>query len=969
MNEQPSPFEEIWVALDLETTGLSASDDEIIEVGAVKFRSDQLLDTFQTFINPYSRLSDFIKGFTGITQAEVDRAPPFSAMASELVGFIGPAPVVGHNLAFDLAFLEKKGLRISNPTCDTWDLAYVLLPGLPAYSLSKLSRWLDVKHPRPHRAVEDALATRDVFVELLVKMREMDPYILAEMQRLSSRSNWVLSSVLTDMVSRQPGDWAHSTQAPGWMQSTVEATVSNDIGPVQPRPTGQSLEAGISGVDIEDLRRRLQRERSLRPNQETSELDLDYVASLLKSGGPLAAVISGFEERSEQVSMAKAVATAINGGQRLIVEAGTGVGKSLAYLLPALLYASMNNKRVVVSTNTINLQEQLVNKDVPTLLRALASADLLPEEGIRFTQLKGRANYLCYRRWSHLRSSESLNEDEARLLAKTLVWLRTTTTGDRSELNLGHRSAAAPWDRLSAQGAFQCLSLGGPCFLRAARERAAASHLVIVNHALLMSDLTSGGTLIPEADILIVDEAHHLEDEATRRLGFELGQSRFDEHLRSLTGDRGLLNEAVSSFRGASAAETRRRAVEEVAADAVALIPDLREKIAALFALLSQLVADRLEDGVDHGREVSVTGGIRAQPAWSELEMLWGDVDALLKVLGDTLRRLEFTLGELEHAGLLDYQGLLIEAANTFQRTSDLRERLAEFISRPGSNEVYWMTAARQSGEIVLHGAPLQVGETLNSLMFSQKRCVVMTSATLSANGSFEHTSDRTGFAHDAELLVGSPFDYPNAALLCVPEDMPEPGSGAYQKAAERAITEITLGIGGRTMALFTSHASLRATAANLRETLTAQGIAVLAQGIDGTPHQLIRRFLEDPCAVLLGTASFWEGVDLAGESLVALLVMRLPFSVPSEPVFAARSESYEDPFNEYAVPQAVLRLRQGFGRLIRTSTDRGAAVILDRRIISRRYGKAFLDSLPPVTFRRSRVDDLRDEVVRWVGA
>ena len=955
-------FEEMWVALDLETTGLSASDDEIIEIGAVKFRGNQLLDTFQTFVNPYRRLSDFIKSFTGITQPEVDRAPPLSAIASDLVSFVGRAPVLGHNLPFDLGFLEKKGVKISNPGCDTWDMAYVLFPGLPEYSLSRLSSWLDVEHLRPHRAVEDALATRDVFVELLVKMRELDPYLLAEMQRLSSRSNWVLSHLLTGLVTHQSGGWAHSIHVPARMQSAVEVTV-------QPRPTGAPHETGIIGLDIEDLKKRLRRERSLRPNQEISELDVDYVGSLLKSGGPLADVIGGFEERGEQVSMARAVATAINHGQRLIVEAGTGVGKSLAYLLPALLYASMNNRRVVVSTNTINLQEQLVNKDVPTLLRALSSAGLLPEGGIRFTQLKGRANYLCYRRWSHLRSSESLSENEARLLAKTLVWLQTTATGDRSELSLGHRSAAAPWDRLSAQGAFQCLSMGGPCFLRAARERAAASHLVIVNHALLMSDLSAGGTLIPEADILIVDEAHHLEDEATRRQGFELGQSPFDEYLRSLTGDRGLLNEAVSSFRGASAAETRRRAVEEVAGDAVALIPDLRETIAGLFAMLSQLVADRLEDSVDQGRDLRVTGGTRAQPAWSELEVLWGKADALLRELGDALSRLEFTLGELENAGLLDYEGLLVEVANALQTTSDLRQRLAEFVSLPGSNEVYWMTAAGQPVEVVLHSAPLQVGDTLNTLLFSQKRCVVMTSATLSANGSFDHTSDRTGFAHDEELLVGSPFDYPNAALLCVPEDMPEPGSSAYQKAAERAIMEIALGVGGRTMALFTSHASLRATAANIRETLAARGIAVLAQGIDGTSHQLIRRFLENPCAALLGTASFWEGVDLAGESLKALLVMRLPFSVPSEPVFAARSESYEDPFNEYAVPQAVLRLRQGFGRLIRTSTDRGAAVILDRRIISRRYGKAFLDSLPPVTFRRSRVDALRDEVVKWVGA
>ena len=934
-----SPLDEIWVSLDLETTGLSAEDDDIIEIGAVKFRGNQELDTFQTFVNPHRELNDFVKGYTGITQAEVDGAPSFSGVAGKLGAFIGMAPVVGHNIGFDLGFLAQKGLTLGNPRSDTWDLAVVLFPALPDYSLGKLARSLGIVHPRPHRAVEDALVTRDVFLDLVTRLSQLDVYTLAEIRRLAERSSWSLSYVVDRVEAAVDG--AHAAKS----------------------------RVGVAGLDMEALAERLKRRKALRPNRQTEGLDVELVASLLRDGGPLSVAMPGFEEREEQVAMARAVGQAINGKTRLIVEAGTGVGKSLAYLLPAAIYALANNKRVVVSTNTINLQEQLLNKDIPILLRALADVPGVPAEELKFTQLKGRANYLCLRRWSHLRSSESLSENEARLMAKTLTWLQTSAAGDRSELNLAHRGSAAAWDRLSARGALECLGAGGPCFLRAARERAASSHLVIVNHALLLSDVAAEGSLIPDYDVLIVDEAHHLEEEATRHLGFELGQGRFDEYFRSLTGDRGLLNEAVTAFRGSSAADTRRRSVESTAAEAAGEIPRARDNLARMFATLEGLLSSAAADGAGAAaaQELRVTTSTRAQPAWSELEIQWEAVDLVLTDLSSSLRRLQLSLEGLEEAGLVGYQGLMMEMANAQQVNAELRQRLAEFVPKPRAEGIYWMTRNGRTGDLSLHAAPLQVGESLESLLYSRKECVVLTSATLSANGTFDHVRHRTGFEGSDDLLLGSPFDYPNAALLCVPEDIPEPSSPNYPLAAKRAIADAALAAGGRTMALFTSYAALQATAGLLRSEMEGQGISVLAQGSDGSPPQLIRRFVEDPRTVLLGTASFWEGVDFAGEALKVLLVMRLPFSVPSEPVFAARSELYEDPFNEYAVPNAILRLRQGFGRLIRTKTDRGVVVVMDRRLVSRKYGKAFVDSLPPVSFKTLELRDLGDEIRAWI--
>ena len=248
-------------------------------------------------------------------------------------------------------------------------------------------------------------------------------------------------------------------------------------------------------------------------------------------------------------------------------------------------------------------------------------------------------------------------------------------------------------------------------------------------------------------------------------------------------------------------------------------------------------------------------------------------------------------------------------------------------------------------------------------MVYSRTGTVVMTSATLAADGKFDHLVDRTGFNDAEHLLVGSPFDYPNAALVCLPSDVPEPSSWAYQGAVEQAIIDAAIAAGGRTMALFTSYASLQQAAQAVKPALAPHGITVLAQGSDGTPHRIVAEFMSNPKAVILGTSSFWEGVDLAGESLQVLLVARLPFSVPTDPIFSARSELFEDSFRQYAVPEAVLKLRQGFGRLIRTSSDKGVAIILDRRIVSKGYGKTFARSLPPATFTQLPLDEIPDKI------
>jgi DNA polymerase-3 subunit epsilon/ATP-dependent DNA helicase DinG len=951
---QSSPLTEVWVAIDTETTGLDAEQDQIIEVGAVKFRGDEVLDVFQSFVNPGRQLSSFIKKFTGIAQKDVDRAPPFSKVGRDLLPFIGVSPVVGHNVGFDLGFLRSHGLPINNALSDTYDLAQVFLPSASEYSLGGLAKNLGIPVIRAHRAIDDAKTTRSVFLKLLEIAAEVDLDTLRQMESIVSKSSSALTYPLRQMVGNGTVNRAQlSLDEPAIDLRELAAMRRLQTTP-SPRRTG--------GFDLADLKDRLRHPQALRTNGDAEPIDVDETVALLAEDGPIAVELSGFEERTEQIEMTRAVTEAINEGQRLIVEAGTGVGKSLAYLLPAVLHAVKNNKRVVISTNTINLQEQLMTKDIPMLVEALSGVPDFSASEFKYALLKGRANYLCLKRWTHLKNGDSVSDDDARLLSKVLLWLDDTSTGDRSELNVGSRNYGS-WNRMSAQGALDCNGYNGVCFLRASRARAAAAHLVVVNHALLLTDLITGGTLIPDYDVLIIDEAHHLESEATKHLGFELSQSAIAEHLQMLTGDRGLVNRAKTILQRASAPVEKQDSFDQVGQKMTGLLPMLRESMASMFAVLDGAIQGTSSDG----QQMRVTNGVRRQPHWSTTETVWENVNGNLADMQSNLSDMGSALDGLDAANIGDYEGLSLEVANSTQTNAEIRQNLEEFAVTPKEDGIYWVDRSPRGGDLTLSAAPLHVGEQLESLLYSQKRTVIMTSATLSTNGKFDHIRERTGFADSEDLLLGSPFDYPNAALLCVPTDMPEPSAPGYVESAAQAIVDAAVVAGGRTMALFTSYASLRDTARAVSASMQAAGLELLVQGSDGSPYQIVRRFLENPKSVILGTSSFWEGVDLPGDSLQVLVVMRLPFNVPTEPVFEARSELYDNSFMQYALPQAILRLRQGFGRLIRTKTDRGVAIILDQRIVSRRYGSLFVRSLPPASRKTCKLDDLSDELRQWL--
>ena len=931
-----SPFEQVNVALDLETTGLDSNRHQILEVGAVRFRGDEVIETYQTLVNPGVAIPEFIQRLTHISPQQVKRAPFFSSVASEIEDFLGADPIIGHNIQFDIGFLANNGVQLNNPSYDTWDLATVFMPRSRQYSLKYLTSHFKVEHNDAHRALADAMATKNVYVKLLRLAAEQDSGLLAYLSNLASRSHWSISGILAGLEG--VGD-------------------------------AQTSSVGLTGLDLEQMSIRLGSPEKRRADPALSDLSEDKVAGLLTKDGPFAKVFSGFEHRPEQEQMLSSVTKAMYHNQHLVVEGGTGVGKSMSYLLPSALFAISKGQRVVISTNTINLQEQLMNKDIPALTEVLEQSGLVEQGVLKAALLKGRTNYLCLRRWNHLARSDSPTIDDARLLSKTSVWMQNTTSGDRAEINLSGRDAGS-WSHVSAGEKGFCPGLrdGTPCFLRAARERAEQAHIVVVNHALLLSDLARGGGLIPEYQHLIIDEAHNLEDEATRQLGFSISQDKLDEVWEPQS-------RLTTQIRQATAAEGLASSIREEANNCVSTVeaegPKLRQLWGRLWAEVERFQANQRSGTRDNGQQMLITSQLHGSQSWSDLHLAWENLDVGLQQASQNVGQLHRFLDSTLLPAANDQPALVMETANLMDEVETMREEFVSILGNPIDNDIHWISNDQIRGNpiVSLNSAPLDISGTLAAELFQHKDSVVLTSATLSTEGNFEYFKSRVGVGGDSEeLLVGSPFDYQKAALLLIPEDMPPPNSDQYVDAMVRVLTDLGTTMNGHTMALFTSYASLRAVAQRLRAPLMGQDIQVLAQSIDGSAQQLMTRFAEEPNSVLLGTASFWEGVDLPPGLLKALVLTRLPFAVPTDPVVMARSNQYENPFSEFSVPQAVLRFRQGFGRLIRNKADRGTIVIMDNRITGKSYGSSFLKSIPPCTLKPSSLTNTGQLASQWLA-
>ncbi len=657
-------------------------------------------------------------------------------------------------------------------------------------------------------------------------------------------------------------------------------------------------------------------------------MDLD-TEDLLSAGGPLARSVDGFQPRREQQRMAAAVAGALADGKTLVVEAGTGTGKTFAYLVPAL----QSGLRVLVSTGTKNLQDQLFAKDLPAVRNALGAP-------VSVALLKGRANYLCIQRLEQAKLTGRFDSPErAGELAAIGEWAGVTRSGDVAEVaGVPEDSSIWPWVTSTAEN---CLGTKCPhyddCHVLAARKRAMAADVLVINHHLLFADLMikdSGfGELLPGTDAVIVDEAHQLAETATQFFGTIVTGRRIAD----------LARDAVAAFVNDASDTPDLRA----AADA---LDQTQKELRATIASGSQSRTSGSQSAIGDNRRSQI-GSHGARRPWSQ----WPNLAEVESKLDDVAARLDTLVAVLEP---LAGRASALEQCRDRART--LRTDLGILRGDTDAGDVRWIETFGQG--FALHRTPLDISGPLAQLFTEPPRAWVFTSATLAVGERFDHFLGQTGLAEPETLQLGSPFDFENHAMLYVPEGMPAPNTPGYTEAVLRAALPVIGAAGGRAFMLFTSHRALREAAAFLEGRFA---FPLLVQG-SAPRDALLREFRERGDAVLLGTGSFWEGVDVRGPALSVVVIDKLPFAPPDDPVLAARIEAINaaggNAFMEHQLPRAVISLKQGVGRLIRDADDTGVMMICDPRIVSKGYGRAFLDSLPPMQRTRDP-----DEVVDFV--
>ena len=912
------PLEQDVVILDTETTGLSVRDNELIEISAAILDGGKIVERFDTFVHPSGPIPPEIIELTGITNADVAHAPAAREAVAALAEFVGGRPVVAHNATFDRSFIEsvKGGTAVSDLWIDSLALSRIALPRLVSHKLSYMAELFGCASVS-HRATDDVDALAGVWRVLLAALSDLPAGLLRLMADSHPDVPWSyrpIFSYLAELVPQEP-----------FSLSATRARV------LEEEPGEERYDADeLSGLLVPDRAR---------------------IEACYEPGGLVDAMYEAYEPRSEQVEMSCEVRDALATKTHRVIEAGTGVGKSVAYLVPLVAAARENHITVGVATKSNNLADQLMHHELPRLDAALGG-------GLSYCALKGFDHYPCLRKLERLARSTAAIEterdpaDTLTAMAVIYAFVCQSPNGDLDALGIRWKSV----NRASlTTGSRECARRLCPffpnaCLVHGARRRAARSDVVVTNHSLLFRNVAAEGKILPPIRHWVIDEAHSVEREARRQWAITVSADDSRTVFERLGGEStGVLGTAAREFAHHEAATL----IGGLCARAVACTNRASRAMADLFDAVRELSRHVRSGGYDQ-LNVWIGAELRAQSEWEAfLPAAQAAIDALeeaekaLKALGDTVSQ-----------EASDRAADVMESAGRIQ---DLKEGLALIARGEDERYVYSFQVNRRlkAGGEALCAERLDIGEALAEQWLPELHTAIFTSATLSVSGDFKHFEHAVGLDRlprglSKSLHLESSYDFDANMSIVVASDLPDPRNReAYIDALEDLLFDVHVAMGGSVLTLFTNRRDMEELYGRIESRLAAEGLELACQLRMSSARRLRDHFVHERTSSLFALKAFWEGFDASGETLRCVVIPKLPFASPTDPIACERAQREDRAWARYALPDAVLEVKQAAGRLIRSSTDTGVLVLADSRLVSKGYGKKFLSSLPTTTFQR----------------
>lgn len=922
-------IEDDVIVLDTETTGLSCAENELIEISAARLRGREIVDRFDTFVRPSGLIPPEITELTSITNADVAHAPRAEEAVAALEEFVQGCPVIAHNATFDRSFIEsvKGGVKVSEIWIDSLALSRIALPRLASHKLASMAELFGCAAVS-HRASDDVEALCGVWRILLCALADLPGGLMRLLADMHPDVRWAYRPIFSFLAGEQQSE-------PFSLVAARARVVQADAEP--------------DHIDADEL------PGLTMPRRD--EVELRYAP-----GGLVSSMYASYEPRAEQIVMASEVRDAFATSTHRVIEAGTGVGKSIAYLIPAAEAAKRNKVTVGVATKSNNLTDQLMYHELPKLAREI-------EGGLSFCALKGFDHYPCLLKLEALAGGKEIttNRDPADTLTAIAViyaFACQSPTGDLDSLGIRWRSVnradLTTSSRECARG--HCRFFPNGCLVHGARRRAAKADIVVTNHSLLFRNVAADGRILPPIRHWIIDEAHSVEKEARRQwaLSVSADESRmvFERLGGAQSGALGRLthglaaSDAATLFMGLGA-----KAASSVSRASLAM--------AELFEAVRELSRNGRADGYADAN-IWIGPELRAHRSWDYFEPVARTAIDALDEVGKNLSSLVESVGA-------ERPEMVIEVADAARRVKEMKSTLSLIVEGADEHYVYSLQVnkARRAGGEALTAERMDIGEALAERWLPEMRSVVFTSATVTVSGSFDHFNHSVGLDRLSKgsyscVQLESSYNFQENMAVVVAGDIPDPRNrDEYLAAMENLLVDVHVAMGGSTLTLFTNRRDMEELYSRVEPRLSREGLELACQ-LRGTSVKRLRdRFLSEKASSLFALKAFWEGFDASGSTLRCVVIPKLPFANPTEPLSCERNAREDRAWARYSLPDAVLEVKQAAGRLIRTSTDRGVLVLADSRLLSKGYGKKFLSSLPS-EFQRIDAEQVGRYIKLW---